>query len=180
MNQSEPPRTYFYHDMIYLYHTLTPHEPYFILHNIFSPHCPTYHFLFLNTMFFSPQHSLTNDQSLYNYISLDIFIACRPFWWNLGRTMKFKFSINFQDLENYGKVVRILPLLQNICLHCFISFWLKSWEWKHVTIFNVHTTIMKVMFYPIQYTPYFIIMWYNNSKQNCKHMIEVLAIWTLA
>ena len=86
---------------------------------------------------------------------------------------------NFEDLENYGKVVRILPLLQNICLHCFISFWLKSWEWNHVTIFNVHTTFMKVMLYPNQYTTYFIMIWYNNSKQNCEQLIEVLDIWSL-
>ena len=38
---------------------------------------------------------------------------------------------NFEDLENYGKVVRILLLLQNICLHCFISFWLKASERIH-------------------------------------------------
>ena len=82
-------------------------------------------------------------------------------------------------MENYGKVVRILPLLQNICLHCFISFWLKSWEWNHVTIFNVHTTFMKVMLYPNQYTTYFIMIWYNNSKQNCEQLIEVLDIWSL-
>ena len=46
------------HISIMICHTLTPHEPYFILHNKFSssPHWPTHHFPFLNKMFFSPQH----------------------------------------------------------------------------------------------------------------------------
>ena len=67
---------------------------------------------------------------------------------------------NFEDFENYDKVVRILLLVQNISLHCFISFWLKAWEWIRVnTIFNVHTTFTKATV-PLQCD----VLWIHTEK----------------
>ena len=69
-----------------------------------SPHWPAYHFLFLNTMFFLQSINLTHDQSLYQLRYFFIACSCRPFWWNLSRTVKFKFSITFRTWRIMGKL----------------------------------------------------------------------------